>query len=158
MLCLNIFYMKTEEYRIIIKKCDVGELDSSYKKLIETSFRAAEKAYAPYSSLRIGAAVLLESGLIESASNQENIAYPSGMCAERVVLNYVTSKYINDKIIAMAIVSPDSDKMITPCGACRQVMNEIVKRNNADFEVIIVDSGTANIINAGNLLPLAFDF
>lgn len=150
--------MKIEEVKLKIKKYKLEELEERYLQLINAAYQAAENAYAPYSSFRVGASVLLESGQIESASNQENIASPSGMCAERVVINYVTAKYCNDKIKALAVVSPDSDKVVTPCGACRQVMAEVIKRNGKDFEVIVVDPGTAYVINAGDLLPFAFDF
>jgi len=150
--------MRTEEKRITIRKYQKDELDNKYQQLINAAYQAAEKAYAPYSSFRVGASVLLESGIIESASNQENVAYPSGMCAERVLLNYVTAKYKDEKIKAMAVVSPDADKVVSPCGACRQVMAEIIKRMGEDFEVIIVDPDTVYIINARDLLPFAFDF
>ncbi len=150
--------MHTEEKRIVIRKYQIEELDDNYKELINAAYRAAKNAYAPYSLFRVGASVLLQNGIVESASNQENVAYPSGMCAERVVLNYVTARYKEHKIKAIAIVSPDTDKAVSPCGACRQVMTEIVKRNEEDFEVIIADTGTAYIINAGDLLPFAFDF
>lgn len=150
--------MQTEEKRIIIRKYQKEELDNNYQQLIDVAYQAAENAYAPYSSLRVGASVLLQSGIIESASNQENVAYPAGMCAERVILNYVTAKYKDGVVKALAVVSPDTDKIVSPCGACRQVMAEIIKRKGEDFEVIIVDPDTVYIINAGDLLPFAFDF
>lgn len=150
--------MQSEEIIIKIQKYKKDEIKKPYQLLMREAYMAAENAYANYSSFRVGAAVLLEDGTIESASNQENIAFPSGMCAERVLLNFVTAKYNDDKIKAIAIVSPDTEKAVTPCGACRQVMAEIVKRQGNDFEVIVVDPDTVYIINAKDLLPFAFDF
>jgi cytidine deaminase len=150
--------MRIVEKRIEAKEYKREELDEKYQKMIIKAYQAADKAYSPYSSFRVGASVLLDNGIIESASNQENIAYPSGMCAERVLLNYVTANYTEDKIKAIAVVSPDIEKAVSPCGACRQVMAEIIKRTGEDFEVVLVDSDTVYIINAGDLLPFAFNF
>jgi len=155
---INIYSMRKEEIKIEIRKYSKDEIENIYKQLIDEAYMAAEAAYVPYSNFRVGASVLLESRRIESASNQENIAYPSGMCAERVLLNYITAKYKDDKIKVLVVVSPDAENIVTPCGACRQVMSEIIRRQGQDFEVVIVDSGTVYITNAGDLLPFAFDF
>lgn len=155
---INIYSMRKEEIKIEIRKYSKDELENIYQQLLDEAYIAAEAAYVPYSNFRVGASVLLESGRIESASNQENIAYPSGMCAERVLLNYVTAKYRDDKIKVLAVVSPDAKNIVAPCGACRQVMLEIIKRQGQDFEVVIVDPSTVYVTNAGDLLPFAFDF
>lgn len=150
--------MQIQEKYIKIKKYSLDEISDTYKQLIDKAYKSADNAYAPYSSFRVGAAALLESGRMEGASNQENIAYPSGMCAERVLINFLTSNYKDDKIRALAVVSPDAKDIVTPCGACRQVMAEVIKRQGTDFEVLVIDSGTLYVINAGDLLPFAFDF
>lgn len=150
--------MQIEEINIKIRKYKIEEISETYRQLIDEAYKVAENAYAPYSSFRVGAAALLDSGRIDGASNQENIAYPSGMCAERVLINYLTSNFKDDKIKMLAVVSPDAKELVTPCGACRQVMAEVIKRQGFDFEVLVIDSGTLYSINAGDLLPFAFDF
>ncbi len=148
--------MEIQEVSFKIRKYKIQEVSDIYIQLINEAYKASENAYAPYSFFRVGAAVLLESGIIKGASNQENIAYPSGMCAERVLINYITSNFKKDKIKMLAVVSPDARRMITPCGACRQVMAEVVKRQDLDFEVLLTDSNAVYSLSAGDLLPLTF--
>ena len=95
------------------------------KKLINAAKHATEKSYAPYSNFKVGAALLLENGEIITGNNQENAAYPSGLCAERVATFYANSVYPNEKVVAIAIAAWSNgkftDDVITPCGGCRQV-------------------------------------
>ena len=105
----------------------VGELDNIYRQLYEAAFEASKKAYAPYSKFHVGAAVLLENGEILSGNNQENAAYPSGLCAERTTLFYAGARYPDAAVLILAIAAmKDGERvdLITPCGACRQVMLE----------------------------------
>ena len=98
------------------------------KKLINAAKHATEKSYAPYSNFKVGAALLLENGEIITGNNQENAAYPSGLCAERVATFYANSVYPNEKVVAIAIAAWSNgkftDDVITPCGGCRQVLLE----------------------------------
>jgi cytidine deaminase len=130
-----------------------------YEALSESARSALENAYSVYSRFSVGAAVLLENGEVIRGSNQENAAYPSGMCAERVALFYACSAYPGVKVRAIAIAARDASGElvpVTPCGACRQVMAEVVRRYGADFDVILVDSDGDALLPASALLPSPF--
>lgn len=131
------------------------------KQLIERAFDAAEKAWAPYSGFRVGAAVLLEDGTVVCGNNQENRAYPLGSCAERVAVNYARAAYPTLKIITIAIASPDSEVPTAPCGGCREVLMEAVRAQaGQDIKVIMADCSATVVreATATELLPWAFEF
>lgn len=144
-----------------IDVCEVSELPDTYTKLVDAAISATDKAYAPYSSFLVGAAVLLENGEIVAGNNQENAAYPSGLCAERVALFYAGSRYPDQKVEAMAVAAFTGGKqvdMITPCGACRQVMLEVENRYNHPFKVLLCGAEKIYMIEkASALLPLSFE-
>ena len=94
---------KTIETKITIYRFE--ELSEEYKKLINTAKEQTENSYAPYSNFHVGAAVLLENGEIVAGSNQENAAYPSGLCAERVAAFYANSRFPNVAVKALAIAA-----------------------------------------------------
>ena len=123
----------------------------SNKELLERAKKAAEKAYAPYSKFRVGAAVLLDDGTVVEGCNQECAAYGLCMCAERVALHYAHATYPERRIEKIALYSP-SDSNITPCGSCRQVMAELARLQNYDFQVIGENSKT----RVSDLLPSSF--
>jgi len=104
------------------------EIERKFQQLIELAKYQTEKSYAPYSKFNVGAAVLLENGEIVGGNNQENAAYPSGICAERVAMFYANAKYPDIQPIAIAIAAKNADgflKMpISPCGGCRQALLE----------------------------------
>lgn len=138
------------------------ELSKNDRKLLDIAIVAADGAYAPYSKFSVGAAVLLENGEIISAANQENAAYPSGLCAERSTIFYAHSKYPFVPIIAIAVVAKVDGKVTAtptyPCGACRQVLNESQTRGGKPIKVIIGSAGKIEVIESVNdLLPFAFD-
>ena len=139
----------------------VGELDNIYRQLYEAAFEASKKAYAPYSKFHVGAAVLLENGEILSGNNQENAAYPSGLCAERTTLFYAGARYPDAAVQILAIAAmKDGERvdLITPCGACRQVMLETEKRFKHPMRVLLYGKkGIYELKNVGELLPLSFD-
>lgn len=141
---------------------DLAELDPSEQELIKISRRMTTQAYAPYSGFYVGAAVLLENGEIVLGSNQENAAYPSGLCAERVAVFAASAKYPDIKIKAIAISgnskTRDIDHPVTPCGACRQVMLEYEIKQQEPFKVYLSGySGKIYIIEkVQDLLPLSF--
>ena len=104
------------------------ELPEEVQGLMQQAIEIRKNAYAPYSNFNVGAAILLEDGKIITGNNQENAAYPSGLCAERVAIFYASSQHPNKKIIAVA-VSANSKGLkvnipVPPCGACRQAMAE----------------------------------
>ena len=140
---------------------NLAELPETEKKLVEEAQKAVKSAYAPYSKFNVGAAVLLEDGKIITGTNQENAAYPSGLCAERVALFYANSQYPEIPVKAIAICAfhnGDFTKNITPpCGSCRQVMMETEIRFNTPIKVIMFGKNEIlTVDNIKSLLPLAF--
>jgi cytidine deaminase len=130
--------------------------------LVEKAYEISKNAYAPYSEFHVGAAIFLENGEYLLGSNQENIAYPSGLCAERVVLFYAGSSFPNIKIETLCVVAKGDllpfEQILSPCGACRQVMLETEIRQGQGFRVILVsqDGKTLVFKNSRDLLPFAF--
>lgn len=118
-----------------------SQLSEEDKKLIDLSIEAEKGAYAPYSNFRVGAAVLLSNGNIVIGNNQENEAFPSGMCAERVALYSASAQNPSEKICSIAIAAYDKNReenaLSFPCGACRQVMVEYEKRQNYPIRILI---------------------
>ncbi len=138
------------------------ELQDSDIELVEKAKEVMKNAYAPYSKFKVGASVKLSNGLIVTGSNQENIAYPSGLCAERVALFSVGANFPEENVETLCIVAegdlvPD-DTILSPCGSCRQVMIETEKRQNKQYRILLVSQNGATIIfnSAIDLLPLAF--
>ena len=104
-----------------------NELSREDATLIAEAVKVAQDAYAPYSQFKVGAAVLLENGIIVTGSNQENAAYPSGLCAERTALFYAGAQYPDVPVLALAVVAFNNIgqvEQISPCGSCRQVLVE----------------------------------
>jgi cytidine deaminase len=138
------------------------ELGSEDLNLVERAFNACGKAYAPYSKFHVGASVLLENGEIVEGNNQENIAYPSGLCAERVTLFWVGANFPNTKVLTLAIVAKGDllpvDQILSPCGGCRQVMLETELRQVVPYRIIIVSQNNRTMIfnSAKDLLPFSF--
>lgn len=142
---------------------DFQELPEAVQNLMNKAQEACEHAYAPYSGFRVGAAVLLESGEIVSGSNQENAAYPSGLCAERVAVFYCGSRYPDRPVSAIAITARALDyelaEPVGSCGACRQVMLEQENRQQTPIALYFMGE-TGKIIkihSVKDLLPFRFD-
>jgi len=139
----------------------LDELNTDYIKLVEEAKKAVFSAYAPYSNFNVGAAVLLENNEIITGTNQENSAYPSGLCAERVALFYANSKYPKVAVKALSVCAYNNDKYLKipppPCGSCRQVILETEVRFETPIDIILY--GTDKILmfkSAKDLLPLSF--
>jgi len=142
---------------------DLEELSSDQKKLVLLAIEVARDAYAPYSGFYVGAAALVENGEILTGNNQENAAYPSGLCAERVALFYAGSKYPGLKVLSIAIAAIEDGELVerpvSPCGGCRQVMHETELRANHPVEIILYGKEKIRVIKrAADLLPLPFAF
>jgi cytidine deaminase len=154
--------MKETTLEITVYETDnAKELQENDSKLLKQATEAIHSAYAPYSHFNVGAAVLLENGEIILGSNQENVAYPSGLCAERVALFYANSRFPNVAVKAIAISSAvdgkENDDPVFPCGDCRQVLLECENRFGKPITVIM--GGTKNIKmvkSIKDLLPLSF--
>ena len=139
------------------------ELPVSIQKLFNKAQQARDTAYAPYSHFTVGVAITLDNGKIIQGSNQENAAYPSGLCAERVAVFYAGATFPNAVITALAITVKSSDKIVTtpvaPCGACRQSLAEYEIKQKSPMAVYFMGE-TGKIIKAPSikaLLPLGFD-
>ncbi len=139
---------------------EISELEGEYKRLYDMAYEASEKAYAPYSKFYVGAALLLGNGEILSANNQENVAYPSGLCAERTALFYAGANYPGEVVKVLAIAAEHKgihEDFITPCGACRQVMLETETRQGQPMRVLLCGAKEAFLFSsAESLLPLCF--
>jgi len=141
----------------------ISELPADIRDLMQQAVEIRKKAYAPYSQFRVGAALLLDNGKIVLGSNQENAAYPSGLCAERVAVFQAGAIYPEAKIVQMAI-SAASDTNTTkapipPCGACRQSIAEYESRQDQPIEIYFMGE-VGNIYKSDslkNLLPFMFD-
>ena len=129
--------------------------------LVNRAIEIAQKSYSPYSKFPVGAAVLLDTGEVYAGNNQENIAYPSGTCAERSVLNYVHGNFPDNKIkvIAVTALAATSNIPISPCGFCRQVIVEMEMNQKEKIKVILHKMGGSTYVfdSALSLLPLAFE-
>lgn len=147
------------EYMVYESAEDLNESDRS---LLDEAGKAVAKAYAPYSTYHVGAAVLLENGEVITGNNQENIAYPSGLCAERVALFYAASQNPEAIVKTIAITAGANgfkiSEPVTPCGSCRQVMAETENKQEEKIRVIMKgETGRVYITNGiENLLPLMF--
>ncbi|MDD4429063.1 MAG: cytidine deaminase [Paludibacter sp.] len=138
------------------------ELEPEIQVLINKAKEQVQQAYAPYSNFFVGAAVLLENGALFVANNQENAAYPSGLCAERIALFYANAQFPNVPVRAIAIAAYTGNDFvaypITPCGSCRQVMLEAETRFENSIDIYMYGTECIyHIENAGQLLPLKFE-
>ncbi len=140
----------------------VEDLDVESRMLFEKALDALQHAYAPYSNFTVATAVLLTDGTIVTGTNQENAAYPSGMCAERVALYTVASQHpgkIIKKILVVAkLAKQTSLSPATSCGPCRQVMLEFEQRQQRYFEVVMQNQARhwVKASSAESLLPFCF--
>lgn len=138
------------------------DLDAESKYLAHKAKEAAALAYAPYSRFQVGAALLLDDGSYVTGTNQENAAFPSGMCAERVALYGAAAAYPNKKITKIAVVARrKGGKELLPatsCGACRQVMLEFETRQKSAIQIVMLDHRHNWVIapSAESLLPYGF--
>jgi cytidine deaminase len=138
------------------------ELNIADQQLLAKAHEAASMAYAPYSHFKVGAAVLLDDGNIITGSNQENAAYPSGLCAERVALFYANAKFPDSAPIAIAITAISENTVIAepiaPCGSCRQVMAEYEKKGGKDLKVIMQGQKGPVLVTESMKVLLPFSF
>ncbi|CAM1366657.1 Cytidine deaminase [Tenacibaculum sediminilitoris] len=142
---------------------NISQLSTQDAFLVEKAVEARQKAYAPYSKFSVGAALLLENGEIILGNNQENAAYPSGMCAERVAIWKASSEYPNMKVKKIAINAASENttvnKPVGPCGACRQTLSEYEINQKQPIEIIFMGE-IGKIVKTESLLsllPFSFD-
>jgi len=155
--------MKTFTIPVIIDEFTEDELPEDIRMLKAKAEEAREKAYSPYSNFKVGAALLLEDGTVVTGNNQENAAFPSGMCAERVAIWYAGAQYPDKKILKMFITARSEtkklEKPVPPCGACRQSIAEYEVKQDAPIEIWFTAENAPiwRSPSLKNILPLIFD-
>lgn len=154
--------MKERKIEIPLKVYAYEELNESDRHLVDQAKEMTYHSYAPYSHFSVGAAVLLANGKTVCGSNQENAAYPSGICAERTTLFYANSRYpdVAIKLIAIAARNESGEfiqQPVSPCGACRQVMLESQTRSGEPMRILLYGSKYIyELACVEDLLPLCF--
>ena len=154
--------MKKLTITAIINCLTYDELKESDKQLINAAKESTNDSYVPYSQFAVGAAARLVNGIVVRGSNQENAAYPSGICAERTTLFYANSTYPDQAVDTLAVAAYAKGKFIdipiSPCGACRQVILEVEKRYDHPVRILLYGSNEIyEIRSIRDLLPLSFD-
>jgi cytidine deaminase len=141
----------------------MDELTAEDKSLMLQAHEAGKSAYAPYSNFSVGAAVLLENGVVVKGSNQENAAYPTGLCAERVAVFSAGSQYPGVAFKTIAVTAKSSkiavDNPVGPCGSCRQAISEYEVLYNKPIRFLLMGE-TGKVLelkNVESLLPLRFE-
>ena len=155
--------MTSKEIKIAYKEYEsLAELDPKDRELAQSAIDATAQAYAPYSKFNVGAAVLFQDGEIIKGANQENAAYPSGLCAERTALFYASASRPDKAMTAIAIAASQNGELletpVTPCGACRQVMAQYQLKSGLPMMVLLI--GAHSILKfekVDDLLPFIFD-
>ena len=155
--------MTNKEIKIAYQEFDsLNELCHKDRLLAEAAIDATSRSYAPYSNFNVGAAIMYEDGEIIQGSNQENAAYPSGLCAERTALFYASSRRPDTPIISLAIAASQKGTLCnipaTPCGACRQVMAQYQVKSGKPMTVLLVGGEKIwKFASVDDLLPLTFN-
>ena len=154
--------MKEVELKAVIQECQMEELSAEEQHLIELAIEATGRSYAPYSHFRVGAAVRLENNVEIIGCNQENAAYPSGLCAERTALFSAGVQYPDTPVTMLAIAARGTDGILTeeptgPCGSCRQVIIESETRAKHPIRILLYGRRCIYVIDGIRaLMPLTF--
>ncbi len=155
--------MTSKEIKIAyIEYESLDQLDPQDRELAEAAIEATKGSYAPYSGFNVGAAVRLDTGEIVKGANQENAAYPSGLCAERTAMFYASATYPDSIIESIAVTASQNgilcDSPASPCGACRQVMAQYQTKGGRPMTIILVGGKKIwKFDKVDDLLPLIFD-
>tara|TARA_B100000902_G_C27073345_1_gene795140 strand:+ start:405 stop:899 length:495 start_codon:yes stop_codon:yes gene_type:complete len=150
---LNLDYTLVDDY---------SNLSDEEQTLVRKAEEAQTLSYAPYSKFRVGAAAILDNGIVMHASNKENASFPAGICAERNLLNTISDTYPNARLTAMAVIASTMEfelsDVLAPCGICRQVLCETEKVQGISIKMIFKYSTTSYVVIDGceNLLPFHF--
>ena len=140
----------------------VDEMTAQDQALVAAALDAQKGSYSPYSRFQVGAALLLENGVVVKGANQENVAYPSGLCAERTAMFWASANYPGTVMDTLAIAGSDRGALCespaSPCGACRQVMAEYQKKQGKALKIILIGSKRIRKFpNVDSVLPFIFD-
>lgn len=154
--------MKDLQLKPIIKECQLNELTADEQTLVQMAIEATERSYAKYSRFHVGAAIQLENGVKMMGCNQENAAFPAGICAERSAIFAAGAQYPDSAVITLAIAARDTTGELTqdpvsPCGTCRQVMIETETRFRQPLRIILYGRKRLFVMDGiKNLMPLSF--
>lgn len=154
--------MKELELKSVIQACQMDELSTEEQHLVNLAIEATHRSYAPYSHFHVGAAVRLENGEEIIGCNQENAAYPSGLCAERTALFSAGAQYPDVPVEMLAIAARGTDgellsEPVSPCGSCRQVIIESETRAGHPIRILLYGRKYIYVIDGiGKLMPLLF--
>lgn len=153
--------MKNFKIDVDVQVLAENELDDQDRELVECAKKATRNSYAPYSQFHVGAAVRLGSGKIIIGANQENAAFPSGLCAERTAVFSAQAQYPEEPITALAIAASNAGgltaKPVSPCGSCRQVILEIEERYKQPVRILLYGTNCIYVVRSiKDLLPLCF--
>ena len=154
--------MKNLELKSIITAYQLEELSLEEQHLVKQAIEATDRSYAPYSKFHVGAALLLNNGEVVIGCNQENAAYPAGICAERTALFAAGAQYPDVPVKTLAIAARTAngelqDEPVSPCGICRQVIIETETRFNQQVRILLYGRNKIYAIDGiGSLMPLSF--
>ena len=153
--------MKSKKLEINYEELRFEELNGEDQSLIEAAIKATDNSYADYSHFHVGAAVRLSDSTIVIGANQENAAFPSGLCAERTAIFAAQAQYPKLAVKALAIAAKNSDGIlsqpVTPCGSCRQVVLQIEERYHHPVEILLYGSQRIfRFHSIRDLLPFCF--
>ena len=154
--------MKDLELKIQIKECQMNELSSDEQYLLQKAIESTNNSYAKYSHFHVGAAILLENGVVLPGCNQENAAFPAGLCAERSAIFAAGAQYPESavKVLAIAAREPGGEltaEPVSPCGTCRQVMIETETRFNQPIRILLYGRNRIYAMDGiRHLMPLSF--
>ena len=154
--------MKDLKLKVQIKECQMDELSDAERSLIDMAIDSTAHSYAPYSHFHVGAALLLADGTILPGCNQENAAFPSGLCAERSALFAAGAQHPDVPPVMLAIAARDTqgeltDEPVSPCGPCRQVLIETETRYGRKLRILLYGKKKVFVMDGiSNLMPLSF--
>ena len=153
--------MKEYTIQSTVRVYDWDELAAEDQKLVQAAKDATNGSYAPYSGFCVGAAARLGDGTIVIGSNQENVAFPSGLCAERTTLFAANAQHPDQPVMALAIAARNKDgflsQPIPPCGGCRQVISGVEQRYNQPIRILLYGTAGIHVVDGiDSLLPLQF--
>ena len=145
-----------------IFECQMEELAAEEQQLLKEAIAATDRSYAPHSHFHVGAALLLEDGRVLPGCNQENAAFPAGLCAERAAIFAAGAQFPDVPPVALAIAARDTTGQLTvqpvsPCGTCRQVIIETEKRYGQPLRILLYGQSRVFVMDGiSHLMPLSF--
>ena len=154
--------MKKLELKTLIQAARMDELSDTEQALVRQAIEATSRSYAPYSHFHVGAALLLGNGVTIMGCNQENAAFPAGICAERAALFAAGAQYPDVPVIMLAVAARDAKGLLTsepisPCGVCRQVIIETETRYRQPIRILLYGENNIYVVDGiRQLMPLSF--